>query len=357
MLFANKKEEVLDIQLTPHGRYLLSIGKLRPVYYSFHDSNILYDGDYANVTEYSKDIEDRIQHNTPQLKTITTRVGREYNLKKIYQPAISLGAYTDKAQMLATVEQAHEQKLFLATEPLGTCSPETNAAPKWSIKVLNGEISGSVTHLTASYQTLRIPQIDVDLVHKTSIFNTQVATNELAIVPDPALNSEVYADGTYVVVDPDHLLLEVIEENTEHDKSNVEVEIFEIVEEDMISARSGLAGNRSIKENLKPLFFKKKTNLVKNNILFDRDELPAEPLINLDDKMVDYYFNVLVDDEIDVADLCEAQSTFEKKRLRVGLDVNCPDTRRSTRYDIYTGPVTTITHKDKAGTEKCEEQE
>ena len=65
MLFANKKEEVLDIQLTPHGRYLLSIGKLRPVYYSFHDSNILYDGDYANVTEYSKDIEDRIQHNTP----------------------------------------------------------------------------------------------------------------------------------------------------------------------------------------------------------------------------------------------------------------------------------------------------
>ena len=84
MLFANKKEEVLDIQLTPHGRYLLSIGKLRPVYYSFHDSNILYDGDYANVTEYSKDIEDRIQHNTPQPKTITTRVGREYNLKKIY---------------------------------------------------------------------------------------------------------------------------------------------------------------------------------------------------------------------------------------------------------------------------------
>ena len=46
MLFADKKEEVLDLQLTPHGKYLLSLGKLRPVYYSFHDDNILYNLEY-----------------------------------------------------------------------------------------------------------------------------------------------------------------------------------------------------------------------------------------------------------------------------------------------------------------------
>ena len=32
MTFFNKKEEVLDFQLTEYGKYLLSIGHLKPVY-------------------------------------------------------------------------------------------------------------------------------------------------------------------------------------------------------------------------------------------------------------------------------------------------------------------------------------
>ena len=34
MLFMDKKEEVIDIELTPHGK-LLSMGKMKPVYYAF----------------------------------------------------------------------------------------------------------------------------------------------------------------------------------------------------------------------------------------------------------------------------------------------------------------------------------
>ena len=37
MTFFNKKEEVLDIELTPHGKGLLSQGKFRPSYYLFFD--------------------------------------------------------------------------------------------------------------------------------------------------------------------------------------------------------------------------------------------------------------------------------------------------------------------------------
>ena len=33
MTFFNKKTDVIDIELTPYGRYLLSIGKLKPKYY------------------------------------------------------------------------------------------------------------------------------------------------------------------------------------------------------------------------------------------------------------------------------------------------------------------------------------
>ena len=41
MSFFNKKEEVLDVQLTQLGKYLLSKGKLKPVYYVFSDDEIL----------------------------------------------------------------------------------------------------------------------------------------------------------------------------------------------------------------------------------------------------------------------------------------------------------------------------
>ena len=113
MLFMNKKEEVLDIQLTPHGRFLLSLGKLKPVYYSFHDSNILYDGRYAGLSQLTKEIEDRIQHNTPQSKTATSIVSRDQNVKSIFETSLSLAAGVHKATQLASVEQNNDEKIFL----------------------------------------------------------------------------------------------------------------------------------------------------------------------------------------------------------------------------------------------------
>ena len=48
MTFFNKKQEVLDIELTPYGELLLSEGVFKPEYYAFFDDNILYD----SVTAY-----------------------------------------------------------------------------------------------------------------------------------------------------------------------------------------------------------------------------------------------------------------------------------------------------------------
>ena len=43
MTFFDKKTEVINFELTPHGRHLLSMGKLAPKYYDFTDDDILYD--------------------------------------------------------------------------------------------------------------------------------------------------------------------------------------------------------------------------------------------------------------------------------------------------------------------------
>ena len=48
--FLDKKETVIDYQMTPYGNYLLSTGIVKPAYYAFYDSNILYDKKYARGT-------------------------------------------------------------------------------------------------------------------------------------------------------------------------------------------------------------------------------------------------------------------------------------------------------------------
>ena len=48
--FLDKKEQVIDFQLTPYGNYLMSVGIFKPAYYAFYDSNILYDKQYVRGT-------------------------------------------------------------------------------------------------------------------------------------------------------------------------------------------------------------------------------------------------------------------------------------------------------------------
>ena len=62
MSFFNKKEEVIDLQLTQYGKQLLSKGIFKPIYYSFFDSNVIYDSSYSGITnEVITSIEQRIQ--------------------------------------------------------------------------------------------------------------------------------------------------------------------------------------------------------------------------------------------------------------------------------------------------------
>ena len=49
--FSDKKEEVLDIQLTSYGKSLLAKGKFKPEFYCFFDDDILYDTRYTSDEE------------------------------------------------------------------------------------------------------------------------------------------------------------------------------------------------------------------------------------------------------------------------------------------------------------------
>ena len=84
MSYFDPKEEVIDLKLTPHGEFLLSIGKLNPVFYAFFDDDIVYDNNWASVTtEKQNQTEPRIQEETPRMHTQVSFSDREISLPGI----------------------------------------------------------------------------------------------------------------------------------------------------------------------------------------------------------------------------------------------------------------------------------
>ena len=61
MKFLNKKEQVIDLEITPYGKSLLSMGRFKPEYYAFFDDDVLYDSQYAGAAEHQNSASVRIR--------------------------------------------------------------------------------------------------------------------------------------------------------------------------------------------------------------------------------------------------------------------------------------------------------
>ena len=338
MTFFNPKEEVLDIQLTQYGKYLLSLGKWKPVYYAFFDNDILYDGESAGLTEVQNDIEPRIQENTPRSRTQYSFTSRETAFAQYYEarqdPRLS---ELERIKM-----QTVPDKLYSLTAPLGSADLSFNKAPRFKLQLYSGAISGSTNATatdatTGSFQQLKIPQIEMDLTYKTEVKSLGKDASDSAIksgVVDPisqaeGLNLGVFHDGTYIAVTPANILLLLEEENTIFDKENFDIEVFKIEEEiDRKTLQS--------KEILTPLSFLPHTSPIKNNILQTSSEL--EPIYIPDPTFVEYYFNLYVDHEIDEAEICASLKRLKSQGMYVDEEWNCPEIPLGpVKKDIY-GP-------------------
>ncbi len=110
MTFFNKKQEVIDLELTPFGEQLLSEGSFEPVYYAFFDDDVLYDaGGAANAGEVQNEIEARIQDNTPSRKAQYIYKGVETNVDTIVAANRIAAAFfpRDKATRIGSIPTAN----------------------------------------------------------------------------------------------------------------------------------------------------------------------------------------------------------------------------------------------------------
>ena len=357
MTFFNKKEEVLDIQLTQFGKQLLSIGKFKPVYYTFFDSNILYDGDHGEITEVQNDIEGRIQENTAQLKTQHAFSGRATDYTLI------VNSMTDDERLELPEEdrvriQSTPEKHFSLVDPMGDSDFQSRMAPNWKIVFLDGEYANTASFfltgsnpllppIVGSYPDLQIPQISLNVTYVTKVLTAAEMIEEEANIAilnqfnvknnnetDPIESSITFQDGSRVDVnfkDGNRDLLLMVEENgVTFEKENFEIEVY-IIEPDA---------------SYTPLFFKEEPTNIVDGLLISETIPEINP--DIDDTYVEYYFDINVDSRINKKTICESISEVKSKGIYVDNPIECED--------VISSPTTISPYAEGAKDPACQDE-
>ena len=345
MEFFNK-EEVIDLQLTQYGKFLLSMGKLKPVYYAFHDENIIYDSNYAGFSETQNSAHLRIQEETPNTKTIHNFHSIEDDLARAVQ--VQNSGDSELAQLM--LQQTAEKSQILIN-PLGNSNLATDKMPSWNFSALSGKIlTGSTSPtltLSSSATVLNIPQIEVEMIYRVKVKSGEPLTEEQLLdlslegadgVPQGVLEMELdsdqitevygsfpFEDGSYFSVDEDstngNLLFQIIEENVPEGNDNFEIEIFEIEDVEVSSAK-----NTTKTTDLKQLKMLIEPDLIVNNILIDEAEGRSLASLDIDTSFADYFFDILSDGDINPALVCSLINSADLDLYKFARkDFVCPD--------------------------------
>ena len=346
--FFDPKEEVLDLQLTPYGEALMSIGQLKPVYYAFFDEDVLYDASgSAGITEAQNDIEPRIQENTPHTKVQAVYSGIESNLSPLIRdirgheleidltgdeiPDLFVSSADWRSPFSYEPIPPNIDQNYTFVEPLGTMQLGSQNAPAWNIKVLNGELSGANHYMTSSaaagiYSNVRmIPQLEFDIEYRVLVGNTSEIDINGPISRQNRILSEVYDDGSFLYLSEDapNLILVIDEENSSIDLE-YDIEVFE-VDPNITNDDAPL---------LRPLSFLKPTTKIVNGILLDR-EMPASNNL-MDSTFAEYFFLVNTDREIPSEDICPVLEGIDARGITLNeIPYNCVDVEDVGRFDIY----------------------
>ena len=286
MSLFDSKQEVFDIELTSHGKKVLSKGKFSPKYYAFFDDDVIYDVSYANVTESSNATADlRIRKQTPYMKSNYSLAGAEVKFR---------GENQETTIQNRVLDYETENLLKYA---LGTSQVGNQTGSYFDINFFEGSIltasNGGITRIfpNGTVVTKDAPVITLEELE---------IRPEIRVLPDPSLSippelidadsqdipnvSPILEDGTYVYTEMERLLIAVDENNTEASYSNFEIQVYK-----KITAPSGEEDLIKLKFATQP-----STGIDENGFLVEKEAEIAE----IDENTVEFYFDIRVDGEI-----------------------------------------------------------
>tara|TARA_Y100001973_G_C5205454_1_gene341163 strand:- start:3687 stop:4769 length:1083 start_codon:yes stop_codon:yes gene_type:complete len=350
MTFFNKKEEVIEIQLTQYGKYLVSLGKFKPTQYAFFDADIIYDTSYVDLSEAQNDSELRIKNAvrpktqyvfSPGPETEITKANSVIleNKQDLAQAQKHLGPEFDDTEVevgmnpvLTEEDMLRFQfiyaepaalKDYVLSHPLGTSEYGSSYVPAWSVKFLNSELTGSKPTLSGSNGISRIPQLFLTSSYETFITfvdedGTYIKDNvedelDLGVFADMPYgdsrqsghghNVTVYQDDSTFQVKPHYLLVEAEEKNSLFEKENFDIEVYKV------------DGDQA------------------QLLYFYEPGVDSGPITS---KFVDYYFEVLADYEIDNDLFCASINVQKRKHIFSDQDrtFNCFEAE-GAEFNIY----------------------
>ena len=317
MEFFDRKEEVIDIQLTQYGKHLLSIGRFKPTQYAFYDSDVTYDTTYASGSEQQSKSEERIK-DVPRLKTQYVYSGIESQITKINKltkegklygdidaetAGVQMGVVQtfdknsyDYFDIMELFPQPTAEKNYSLTLPLGQSSISSEYYPAWDIDFLhcsasvdeNGESFTEVITGT-NFKSLKIPQGEVEIRYRTyvtylddygNLVKDYIHTPVVGVEDEYVYPTE-YGNQSTIQIQPDYLLLDVMEENVDFETENFDIEVFTIDDD----------GNEQ------QLYFK------------DENTTEVTP------DNVEWWFDIFVDAEIDPTIYCLSRKHGKRKNI------------------------------------------
>ena len=317
----------MQIEMTPYGRYLYSIGKFMPHSYEFVDDDVVYR--LSGSGEAQEDAHTRIVNETPKLKI--NRSFQEEAAQIETPPKISIQRVMEKKN------NQRQSDLF----SLGRSSYSSNGLPQMQVTMLNGVISGSqmtfsVTSSNSHGQLSKggavlIPQVDVDFNFVASLKNQLDRRPDLQ--SDELSRSSILSNGKYIEINYTSPIIHLKEFNSFYEKENFDIQVFKV---------TGAVGD----ETLMPLTIEGGFTNIINNMLVDNPELDEREsmfVANSQDVFLEseteFFFDIESDDQILNELLCKAVNSLEINSQFLDEELICPD-QRTDRFDIYSTRVT-----------------
>ena len=291
MTFFNKKEEILEIKLTSHGKNKLAAGSFKPMYYAFFDDDVLYDGGRAGFTEDNNDIEPRIQDTTPSIRTQTSFTDLEKLVMRQTHDLTAEGVYQESNVSDLKLEPSvfKDYDGLRNVLPLGNSQIGNKYVAAWRLEFLEGKFksskSGIIDNPTKT-PIIPIPQIECDWTVQPKMVKKDFKG---VVDPETGRYAAVNSNSNFIRLENDYILIDVSEANVDLLNDSFSVEVYEIITEE----------GRNV---LKPKLFKKEVQRVIDGLMIEEDEYLEQIQANaveIDTKFAEYYFEISVDDTID----------------------------------------------------------
>jgi len=280
--FIDKKQQVYDFELTPYGKYKLSIGTFSPAYYSFYDGEVLYDSKYAKrsdrvaslASENQQNIHKRIKEDTSYIGSLVTFTELENSVppsplirqsldSKIAElnaradnplDTLDAGEAAELEGLFGSVASGEEDEKFLNYfsvdlgesprqdipspdiyrfgQPIGNArfdGPTQQSAPAWKLALLQGHISSSFP-INLNHDEERIPQLNVKMTYIKRIedYLDRPVTMNPSSVSQVISTTPRFAGDNVISLVKDDIMAYVEEVNTEILTENFDISVFKI---------------------------------------------------------------------------------------------------------------------------------